>query len=118
MKHAFADEPLRGSDCLFKEAATSSGAVGVAGEVKRAAQQAGRDPGSARVRSRLAAIGDHPPEDIRLKKTMGRTAAYPQGCPLHGAGPTQPRPVVEEYARTRPTGKFDHPPPNPGSGSV
>ena len=140
----------------------------------------------------FATIGDHLPEDVRLKKTVGRMATYLQGYPelmartnnwdpaalerfladelvanfqgaidqvasaeqlehiatlipdewlapaatgtpaqcvekirgqfdlgcdgviLHGASPTQLRPIVEEYARTRPTGKFDHLPANPG----
>ena len=46
--------------------------------VKRAAEEAGRDPGSVRVWSCFATIGDHLPEDLRLKKTVGRMATYLQ----------------------------------------
>ena len=44
--------------------------------VKRAAEEAGRDPDSVRVWSCFATIGDHLPEDLRLKKTVGRMATY------------------------------------------
>lgn len=47
--------------------------------VKDAAEQAGRDPGSVRVWSVFATIGDHLPEPVRLKKTVGRLATYLQG---------------------------------------
>jgi probable F420-dependent oxidoreductase len=46
--------------------------------VKRAAEEAGRDPDSVRVWSCFATIGDHIPEDVRLKKTVGRLATYLQ----------------------------------------
>ena len=46
--------------------------------VKRAAEVAGRDPASVRVWSCFATIGDHIPEDVRLKKTVGRLATYLQ----------------------------------------
>ncbi len=46
--------------------------------VKDAADRAGRDPASVEVWSVLATIGDHLPEDIRLKKTVGRLATYLQ----------------------------------------
>jgi probable F420-dependent oxidoreductase len=46
--------------------------------VKDAAERAGRDPNSVEVWSVLATIGDHLPEDIRLKKTVGRLATYLQ----------------------------------------
>ena len=46
--------------------------------VKQAAEQAGRDPASVRVWSCFATIGDHLPEDLRLKKTVGRMATYLQ----------------------------------------
>jgi probable F420-dependent oxidoreductase len=49
------------------------------GDVKTAAEQAGRDPAKVRVWSCFATIGDHIPEDIRLKKTVGRLATYLQG---------------------------------------
>jgi probable F420-dependent oxidoreductase len=46
--------------------------------VKDAAEQAGRDPASVRVWSCFATVGDHLPEDLRLKKTVGRMATYLQ----------------------------------------
>lgn len=47
--------------------------------VKQAAEEAGRDPASVRVWSCLATVGDHVPEPLRLKKTVGRLASYLQG---------------------------------------
>ena len=46
--------------------------------VKRAAEQAGRDPDAVRVWSCFASIGDHLPEPLRLKKLVGRMATYLQ----------------------------------------
>jgi 5,10-methylenetetrahydromethanopterin reductase len=46
---------------------------------RRGAEQAGRDPGSVRVWSVLATIGDHIDEAKRLKKSVGRLASYLQG---------------------------------------
>lgn len=46
--------------------------------VKDAAEQADRDPDSVRVWSCYATIGDHLPEPLRLKKTVGRMATYLQ----------------------------------------
>jgi probable F420-dependent oxidoreductase len=46
--------------------------------VKRAAEEAGRDPDSVKVWSCLATIPDHLPEPVRLKKTVGRLATYLQ----------------------------------------
>jgi probable F420-dependent oxidoreductase len=46
--------------------------------VKQAAEQAGRDPDAVKVWSVLATIGDHLPEPVRLKKTVGRLATYLQ----------------------------------------
>lgn len=46
--------------------------------VKQAAVRAGRDPAKVRVWSCFATIGDHIPEDVRLKKTVGRLATYLQ----------------------------------------
>lgn len=46
--------------------------------VKDAAEKAGRDPARVRVWSVYATIGDHIPEPIRLKKTVGRLATYLQ----------------------------------------
>jgi probable F420-dependent oxidoreductase len=47
--------------------------------VKQAAEQAGHDPATVRVWSCFATVGDHLPEDLRLKKTVGRMATYLQG---------------------------------------
>jgi probable F420-dependent oxidoreductase len=47
--------------------------------VRDAAEQAGRDPDSVEIWSCLATVGDHLPEDVRLKKTVGRLATYLQG---------------------------------------
>ncbi len=46
--------------------------------VKRAAEEAGRDPAPVRVWSCFATVGDHLPEPVRLKKTVGRMATYLQ----------------------------------------
>jgi probable F420-dependent oxidoreductase len=47
--------------------------------VKKAAEQAGRDPEKVKVWSCLATIGDHISEEQRLRKTVGRLATYLQG---------------------------------------
>lgn len=47
--------------------------------VKDAAERAGRDPAAVRVWSCLATVGDHLPEEVRLKKTVARLATYLQG---------------------------------------
>jgi len=47
--------------------------------VKEAAERAGRNPDSVRVWSCFATVGDHLPEDLRLKKTVARLATYLQG---------------------------------------
>jgi probable F420-dependent oxidoreductase len=46
--------------------------------VKDAAERAGRDPASVHVWSVFATVGDHLPEPVRLKKTVGRLATYLQ----------------------------------------
>lgn len=47
--------------------------------VKRAAEQAGRDPAEVKVWSCFATVGDHIAEDRRLMKTVGRLGTYLQG---------------------------------------
>ncbi|MEM9466676.1 MAG: TIGR03857 family LLM class F420-dependent oxidoreductase [Actinomycetota bacterium] len=47
--------------------------------VKQAAVDAGRDPDDVQVWSCFAVVSDEIPEDIRLKKTVGRLATYLQG---------------------------------------
>ena len=47
--------------------------------VKDAAEQAGRDPDDVTVWSCFATVGDHLPEELRLKKTVARLATYLQG---------------------------------------
>jgi probable F420-dependent oxidoreductase len=46
--------------------------------VKRAAEEAGRDPSTVKVWSCFATVGDYIPEDRRLMKTVGRLATYLQ----------------------------------------
>jgi len=46
--------------------------------VKGAAERAGRDPDAVKVWSCFATIGDHLPEETRLRKTVGRLATYLQ----------------------------------------
>jgi alkanesulfonate monooxygenase SsuD/methylene tetrahydromethanopterin reductase-like flavin-dependent oxidoreductase (luciferase family) len=46
--------------------------------VKQAAEQAGRDPDAVKVWSCFATVGDHLPEELRLRKTVGRLATYLQ----------------------------------------
>jgi probable F420-dependent oxidoreductase len=48
-------------------------------QVKRAAEQAGRDPADVKVWSCFATVGDHLPPERRLMKTVGRMATYLQG---------------------------------------
>ena len=46
--------------------------------VKESAERAGRDPASVKVWSCFATVGDWLPDDLRLKKTVGRLATYLQ----------------------------------------
>lgn len=47
--------------------------------VRRGAEKAGKDPDAVRIWSVLATIGDHIPDELKLKKTVGRLATYLQG---------------------------------------
>jgi probable F420-dependent oxidoreductase len=47
--------------------------------IREAAEQAGRDPDAVEIWSCFATVGDHLPEPVRLKKTVGRLATYLQG---------------------------------------
>src|SRR5688572_20116779 len=47
--------------------------------VRDAAEAAGRDPGAVRIWSCYATVHDGLPDDLRLKKTVGRLATYLQG---------------------------------------
>jgi probable F420-dependent oxidoreductase len=47
--------------------------------IKAAAEQAGRNPDDVVVWSCFATIGEHIPEQLRLKKSVGRLATYLQG---------------------------------------
>lgn len=47
--------------------------------VKSSAERAGRNPDDVKVWSCLATIGDHIPEEMRLRKLVGRLATYLQG---------------------------------------
>lgn len=55
---------------------TLARAVGV---VREAAERAGRDPASVRIWSVLATVTDLVPEELRLRKLVGRLATYLQG---------------------------------------
>jgi 5,10-methylenetetrahydromethanopterin reductase len=46
--------------------------------VRQSAKEAGRDPDAVRIWSVLATVGDHLPDDVRLRKTVGRLATYLQ----------------------------------------
>lgn len=81
---AFGDHTLELAGRLFDDVvlhtyftdATTARCVKV---VKRAAEEAGRDPADVKVWSCFATIGDHLPEDARLKKSVGRLGTYLQG---------------------------------------
>jgi probable F420-dependent oxidoreductase len=47
--------------------------------IRRAAEEAGRDPASVRVWSVLATVEESVPEELRLRKLVGRLATYLQG---------------------------------------
>ena len=47
--------------------------------VRSAAEAAGRDPATVRIWSCYATVHDGTPEEVRLKKTIGRLATYLQG---------------------------------------
>ena len=47
--------------------------------VRKAADEAGRDPASVRIWSCYATVHDGLPDELRLKKTVGRLATYLQG---------------------------------------
>ena len=47
--------------------------------VRKAAEEAGRDPSAVRIWSCYATVHDGLPHDLRLKKTVGRLATYLQG---------------------------------------
>jgi probable F420-dependent oxidoreductase len=46
--------------------------------IRESAERAGRDPAAVRIWSCYAVVGDWIPEDVRLKKTVGRMATYLQ----------------------------------------
>ena len=47
--------------------------------IRRSAEEAGRDPASVRIWSVLATVTDELPEELRLRKLVGRLATYLQG---------------------------------------
>ena len=47
--------------------------------VRRAADEAGRDPAAVRIWSCFATVPDSLPDEVRLKRTVGRLATYLQG---------------------------------------
>jgi probable F420-dependent oxidoreductase len=70
--------------------------------VKTAAERAGRDPDSVKVWSCYATIGDWLPEDVRLKKTVGRLATYLQAYGDLMVGTNRWDPAVLERFRADP----------------
>jgi probable F420-dependent oxidoreductase len=81
--------------------------------VKDAAEKAGRNPDSVRVWSCFATIGDHLPEQLRLKKTVGRLATYLQGYSdllvnTNGWDPVVLRRFREDPVVTSISGAIDH----------
>jgi probable F420-dependent oxidoreductase len=58
---------------------TDETVVRAARTVRRAAEAAGRDPAAVRIWSCYATVHDGLPEELRLKKTVGRLATYLQG---------------------------------------
>ncbi len=81
--------------------------------VKDAAERAGRDPASVRVWSCFATVGDHLPEDLRLKKTVARLATYLQGygdllVTTNGWDPAVLRRFREDAVVTSIPGGIDH----------
>ena len=49
------------------------------GTVRRSAEESGRDPASVRIWSVLATVEESVPEELALRKTVGRLATYLQG---------------------------------------
>jgi probable F420-dependent oxidoreductase len=70
--------------------------------VKDAAEQAGRNPDDVRVWSCFATIGDHIPEPLRIKKSVGRLATYLQGYGDLLVGLNEWDPAVLERFRADP----------------
>ncbi|MBM9460151.1 TIGR03857 family LLM class F420-dependent oxidoreductase [Nocardioides sp. zg-536] len=60
--------------CLTDEATRKSVSI-----VREAAADAGRDPASVRIWSVMGTVTDLVPEELRLRKTVGRLATYLQG---------------------------------------
>ncbi|CAN7533114.1 TIGR03857 family LLM class F420-dependent oxidoreductase [Phenylobacterium sp. LjRoot219] len=60
---------------FFSEAAVRAAVAAV----RRGAEQAGRDPDSVRVWSVLAVVPDEVPEELRLRKLVGRLGSYLRG---------------------------------------
>ncbi len=58
---------------------TDETVVRAAQTVRRAAEEAGRDPSAVRIWSCYATVHDGLPAELRLKKTVGRLATYLQG---------------------------------------
>jgi probable F420-dependent oxidoreductase len=65
-------------DIILHTYLTDETLVRCVGIVKKAAADAGRNPDDVRVWSCFATIGDHIPEPLRLKKSVGRLATYLQ----------------------------------------
>ena len=70
--------------------------------VRDAAEQAGRDPAAVRIWSCYAVVGDWLPDDVRLKKTVGRMATYLQVYGDLLVGTNRWNPAVLERFRADP----------------
>jgi len=80
--------------------------------VRRGAERAGRDPESVRVWSVLATVGDHLPEEVRLRKLVGRFATYLQGygdllVSVNGWDPAALATIRANDVFAHPPGAFD-----------
>ncbi len=80
--------------------------------VRRGAERAGRDPESVRVWSVLATVGDHLPEELRLRKLVGRFATYLQGygdllVSVNGWDPAALAAIRANEVFAHPPGAFD-----------
>ena len=79
--------------------------------VRRSAEEAGRDPASVRIWAVLATVEESVPEELALRKTVGRLATYLQGygqvlVDANGWSPRRPRPVPRGPARRRLPGRL------------
>lgn len=80
---AFDDDDLELGGEMFDEIVlhtflSSAMTVRAVETVRRAAERVGRDPSSIRIWACVVTAGDHLPEEVRLRRTVGRLANYLQ----------------------------------------